>query len=239
LRHWPAGQADARAKTAARLNEAKQKVASIKVTVNKSGAEIFVNNTSVGMSPLEGELFVEPGAITVEARADGKTDKSTIALDKGGSRTVKLTLGEGGGPAANGGEPNGDTGPTNGSGTPRKSMLPVYIGGGVAVLGLVGALVFELGRSSDASDADELAMKVGTNGCGDGTPNASDCAALQDANESADKNELLRNVSVGVFAAGATTAIVWLLLPAPKSTSVRVSPFVSKAASGFGVSGAF
>jgi hypothetical protein len=223
LRHWPAGQADARAKTAARLNEAKQKVASIKVTVNKSGAEIFVNNTSVGMSPLEGELFVEPGAITVEARAEGKTDKSTIALDKGGSRTVKLTLGEGGGPAANGGS-NGENGPTdNGMATRTKAPLyPAFIGGGVALLGL-GAGVFFLSKAGSAQDdADGASANLPSgNPCSGASPPAA-CADLKSANEDVDKNKNLATigfVTLGVGAAFTAGYIIWRETSAPRQSS--------------------
>jgi hypothetical protein len=81
--------------------------------VNKDGVEVFVNGTSVGTSPISGELFANRRDHD-RAKAEGRRQEHDH-LDKGGARLVKLTLGEGAG--GNGQEPNGHNG-DNGSDTP-------------------------------------------------------------------------------------------------------------------------
>ena len=63
------------------------------VAANVKGAEVFVDGKSVGMAPLEDEVFVEPGARTIEAKLAGYVDgKKKIDAAKGSMLTVTLSL---------------------------------------------------------------------------------------------------------------------------------------------------
>ncbi|MBK7581326.1 MAG: hypothetical protein IPI67_14065 [Myxococcales bacterium] len=60
LRHWPAGQEASRKRTAARFEEAKQKIGTLTLKVSE-GADISVNGKPVGKSPLPGPVFIDAG----------------------------------------------------------------------------------------------------------------------------------------------------------------------------------
>jgi hypothetical protein len=76
-----------------RLAEVQAKVNTLRVRVNKPGAEVFVDGASVGMSPVEYDLFVDPGTHTVEARLEGYPPVSaTVTLAKGKGQEVGITL---------------------------------------------------------------------------------------------------------------------------------------------------
>ncbi len=230
LRHWPAGQAEARAKTQARFDQAKKLVAWVTVSVNVEGADVLVNGQPVGKSPLEGEVFVAPGAITIEAKLDGKTDKSTVALDKGESRAIQLEVTEGGGGS---GEPNGNGGGgVDGGSTVHKAPLfPAFIGGGVAVLGLAGGLIFLSKASSAQDDADSIANGLPSgNPCG-GPSAPSACADLKSANDDVDRNKNLATigfVTLGVGAAFTAGYLIWRETSATKTQPAawRAAPSV-------------
>jgi hypothetical protein len=242
LKNWPAGQAEARAKTAARLKEAKGFVATIKVTVNRDGAEVFVNGTSVGTSPISGELFVNPGAITVEAKAGGKSDKSTIALDKGGSRAVTLTIGEA--PGGGGQDPNGDNGTGGGSGTTDGAVSKplIYTGIGVAVVGLGVGIGFTLAASSKRSDRDELRDSLpGPSPCGSGTPFGAKCDEIDDLDSSAKRFQTIGVAGFIVGGAAAIATATYALWPRKKTSASRIQfhPSVSRNVGSLEITGSF
>ena len=51
--------------------KARAKVGALVINVEPAGAEVLVNGLAVGKAPLPGPVFVLPGAVTVEARAEG------------------------------------------------------------------------------------------------------------------------------------------------------------------------
>ncbi|MBK7581318.1 MAG: hypothetical protein IPI67_14020 [Myxococcales bacterium] len=91
LRHWPAGQEASRKRTAARFEEAKQKIGTLTLKVSE-GADISVNGKPVGKSPLPGPVFIEAGAATIEAKIGEKVVKKTVALDVGDAREIELVI---------------------------------------------------------------------------------------------------------------------------------------------------
>lgn len=88
------------------LLEAKGKIGTLLVKVNKPGADVVVDGKVVGQAPLKGEVFVEAGKHTVEARlGKERAEPLTVELKAGDSRQVGLAVGgkstvEEGGPAA-------------------------------------------------------------------------------------------------------------------------------------------
>jgi hypothetical protein len=95
LRRWPLiGAASSLRKTAQqRLDAARAFVGALTVKVNVAHAEVFVDGQRVGAASLEGEVFVEPGERTVEAKLEGyETAKQVVQADKGAARAVQLTL---------------------------------------------------------------------------------------------------------------------------------------------------
>src|SRR5262245_54843763 len=95
LHHWPLIDAtSALRKTAQqRFDESRAMVAALTVKVNMPRAEVFVDGKSVGRSPLDEDVFVDPGAHTIEAKLDGYDGaKEAVQAAKGSAQTVTLTL---------------------------------------------------------------------------------------------------------------------------------------------------
>jgi hypothetical protein len=94
IREFPAGgRPQLRDALIKRLGEVQAKVATLRVKVNKPGAEIFVDNVSVGLSPIDYDLYVDPGTHTVEARLEGyPPGTATVTIGKGKGSQVGVTL---------------------------------------------------------------------------------------------------------------------------------------------------
>ena len=65
------------------LTATKSSVALLDVNVDEGGAEIYVDGSLEGVSPLPGPLYVNPGAHSVEARKGGKTRTQQINASAG------------------------------------------------------------------------------------------------------------------------------------------------------------
>lgn len=157
------------------LAEARKRVGALALRVEPAGAEVLIDGASIGKAPLTGEVFVDPGPRTIEARIEGyKGAKVTVETAAGSSREVPLTLakieaknadagvGEGrkdGGtaqPARRGAGQNVVSGPgTPGvEGGPSKALI---IAGATTSAAVVGAgVVFAVVSSVNASDAHDL-----------------------------------------------------------------------------------
>ncbi|WP_437586864.1 PEGA domain-containing protein [Sorangium sp. So ce1000] len=95
LRHWPLLSAVAHLKPTAqqRLATSRAQVGALAVTVNAPLAEVLVDGKPAGKAPLAGELFVEPGEHTVEARLDGYAPaQKTVRVGKGETAAVTLAM---------------------------------------------------------------------------------------------------------------------------------------------------
>jgi len=65
------------------LNATKSAVSLLDVNVDEGGAEIYVDGSLEGISPLPGPLYVTPGAHSVEARKAGKTRAQQVNTSAG------------------------------------------------------------------------------------------------------------------------------------------------------------
>lgn len=73
------------------LIEAKQKVATLIIKVNRAGAEVVVDGNVVGQAPLARDLYLDPGSHTVEAR-HGKERAAPITVDLSAGQSRQLGL---------------------------------------------------------------------------------------------------------------------------------------------------
>ncbi len=93
LREGQAAKPEDRQAAEKMFAEAKAKVGSVIVNVDIAGAEVRVDGTTIGTSPLSGAVFVEPGARTLEARKEGAPEvKKELAVAAGTESTVDLML---------------------------------------------------------------------------------------------------------------------------------------------------
>jgi hypothetical protein len=75
------------------------KANSLTITVDVSGAEVSVDGAKVGVSPLPGPLFVEPGSRTIMASLNGKSAFTKVDAPRGKSASANVVLGQSAPPA--------------------------------------------------------------------------------------------------------------------------------------------
>jgi hypothetical protein len=127
----------------------------------------------------------------------------------------------------------GTSAPPSSASPDDRSLVPVIIGGSVAVLGAVGLVAFDLAASSDTDRAAALQAKNGDSGCSNGTAAMSDCAAQRDALKSHDSNRNLAVASAIVGAVGLISIPVYWFWPRDETTTN------TSGASGFRLRGSF
>jgi hypothetical protein len=110
--------------------------------------------------------------------------------------------------------------------SPPASMAPVFIGGGIAVVGIgvpigVGVIAKSSAQNSADSVAAEIRKNGGTQGICSSTKTAdvkkfgTACSALSDDNSKVDTDATVGNIALAVGIAGAAFAVGWYLF-APK-----------------------
>jgi hypothetical protein len=94
LRHFPFSASQERLPRLLQLIATERThVVMLIVNVNLAGAEVLVDDTSVGVAPLHHELFVEPGPRRIRARQTGYTTaEASVSGELGTAWGVDLTL---------------------------------------------------------------------------------------------------------------------------------------------------
>jgi hypothetical protein len=93
LREHATATPDQRTAAEAGIAEAKKSAGLVVVNVDSPGADISIDGTTVGKTPLLDAVFVKPGKHTVFASAQGKSAVSSVEVKAGLSTGVSLTLG--------------------------------------------------------------------------------------------------------------------------------------------------
>lgn len=145
--------------------------------------------------------------------------------------------------------------------TPPDNMTPVYIGLGVAGVGLVSAVVFAAFKMDAQSKADAVAANIRTAAPGYGfsaqgvcnNPSATQfvnaCKTLRENNDKVDTNATIANVSLVVMGVGLIAAGAWYLAGPksgePSTSSARapkrpvLTPYAGWGNGGLSLSGEF
>jgi hypothetical protein len=231
LRHWPPTEsAKMRKGLEGELQKARLQVGAVRVRVNVDGADVTVNGRDVGKSPIDDEVFVDPGVAKIEAHRDGYTAAEQSAqIGKGDTREVTLVL-------------------TPTRGTPqRRSVVPGAVLGGIAGAALVtGIGLYAGGRAKESSaHATHDAILKDGHTCVTGAANLdARCGNLQ---STASTSNTLQKAGVGLLAGAGAAAIgtvIYFALPQPTSSAsssgtLRITPAVSPANAGLVFSGSF
>jgi hypothetical protein len=196
------------------LDDAKTHVATLKVSVDRAGAEIHIDARVVGTSPLAASVFVEPGAHTLEARLGGDKVSQILTFEAGHEYPVTLRLGVAGVSLS----------PSPRAANDDRSIVPVIIGGTVAAIGAAGLITFGIAASSNTDKMKQLRAQNGAFGCNDGTASAGDCAAERDAADSHDKNRNLAVASAVVGAIGLVSIPVYWFWPRDDAAQTASRP---------------
>jgi tetratricopeptide (TPR) repeat protein len=223
LREFPAGgKAAAREQLSVRLGLARAQVGALHVRVNVAGARVAVGDREIGKAPVDDEVFVSPGTVTVSASAPGYEQAiQTVQVAKGGSADVALTLKE-----------------------PQRSLVPAYVMGGVGAAALIGGGVLIGLAQSKKSTAQTLATQT-NHACPVST--ASQQGACKDLESAATSGDTFGNAGIGllatagVAAAGVATYLLWPRshAEAVSGRRLRVLPVAGPSGGGVTMVGAF
>lgn len=122
------------------LNATKSSVAEVAIAVDESGAEIYIDGTLEGLSPLPGSVYLSPGTHSVEARKAGKSTATQVNAPAGKATSATLSFAPKAAlpptPIADqpNGEPSSEPEPANSGG--RKPFFSWLVSSPVGVVGL-------------------------------------------------------------------------------------------------------
>lgn len=166
------------------LASAKAAVMEVPIEVDAIGAEVFLDQTLQGTTPLPQPLYLAPGRHTIVARKDGREDSVDVEAVAGQSRSITL-------------RPKRGFHPTEAAPPPKKPALaevepepaetsasvdsqgffswfassPVaWIGGGLTVAGVAGGIGFGLGSRNSYDSADSVLLRIRQEAARDGLP---------------------------------------------------------------------
>jgi hypothetical protein len=248
VKNWPpTGKADKRDYTVKRFAEVRQKVGALRVSVSRPGAQVFVDGESVGLAPLDDEVFVDPGTRTVEAKLEG-FEGAPVKVDASAGGTLEVNLELSAIKPKEALKPVVPEGPVVDESAVKQRRIIIIAGAGAAVVGLGLGIGFTAAANGKSSDAGAQRGALGTaSACyaQSGSPTPA-CAELEATVKS---QETLTNAAIGSFVAGGLLAAgtaafgIWQWMSPPmvhRSTpSARLVPVVSPTQAGAAVVGAW
>jgi hypothetical protein len=189
------------------FQEARAKVGTLTVTVDRAGAEVAVDGKVIGTAPLQDPVFVDPGPHTVEARMGAHVATMQVDAQPGSTRALALSVKE----------PPPVTPPKDGLPPPRLNKAVLISGGTITGIAIVAGTVLAVVASGKRSDA---ATQLAT--LNQPPPSAacqmlpSTCGAIHSDLQARDT---LANASMGTFIGGGVVGLTTLgyALLAPKA----------------------
>lgn len=222
LKHAPLNR---REKAEKLLEKARAHVASLTVTVDAPGADVLIDGSSIGRSPLEDQVFVEPGAHRIVARLAGRPDsEQAVTLSAGSSRVVALHVA----PIER------DTS------SPALRVGLIAGGATLAGAGLITGVVLAVVAGKHGANADELLAKLPP--AGGAAVCQTQAAMCREIDRERGTRDQLSNGAMGVLvgagALGAATILYATLAPKPKTEArARVMPVAGAGITGVSVTG--
>lgn len=230
------------------LQRAEEEVARIKVAVNIDGATIRIDGEDIGASPMIYVWHLEPGEHRVRVSKDGfESDELLLGISKGKVKVVQVRLkriervanptplGSLDDPLP-GRDKGADSGP---------SLVPVWIGGGLAVAGVAVGVVFSLDAASKRDDRDSrlsaLSSAAGVNNpCATGAANVSGCSEVRDLDDKAASSQTLGIVGFAVGGAALIGTVTYALLASGgNDDTAQLTPLLGPQLAGLSFSSAF
>ncbi|MFO0590468.1 MAG: PEGA domain-containing protein [Polyangiaceae bacterium] len=264
VRSWPLS-AKTRAQrelSVKRLEELRATLGTLSIEVNVPGAAVIVNGRDVGHAPIGHDVFVDPGAIAIEANFAGYAPaKQALTATKGTRSELTLTLtalaGASSTSVVSSATPTSSAAPTesvsaSGSGTvaPVPSSAPtatpgpqkeILLTGGALTLAAiatgVGLLVASADKSAEAAKLrGSLDATYGVKPCTKAAA-AKDCQAVVDVLSSrVALGDAGGSVLIGAGIVAGATLGYWLFM---RPRRVEVTPAVAPGTAGLVVQGAW
>jgi hypothetical protein len=219
------------------LEVEKKRVSTLQVTLEPADSQLAIDDAPVVLPP-NGEVFVDAGDHRAVVTHEGyETNAQTLHVSKGVAQVLWIKLAEVGSAVAAPAPPPGTVAPVLDTLPPKlddqgsRSIVPVVVGGGLAVAGAAVGVVFLLSANSSQKDANKIAASLpGNTACGAGTPNTSDCTTLHDDNKDIDRSRAIEVTGFAVAGAAAVGTLIYALWPhsSPDAASARgVTPSFS------------
>lgn len=92
LEHLPAERENERSEVEAALADCRKHLGSVSISVDVPEANVLVDGESLGPSPIEREIWVNPGEHTVVAEAANGSDRAIVSIAAGESKTAMLHI---------------------------------------------------------------------------------------------------------------------------------------------------
>lgn len=232
LRTLPPTEAQAAERAKKLLALAEREVAKLEISVNRDNAEVRIDGAPIGRSPLQSEAYVDPGAHRIEAVSEGLAPVEKLVQAKAGDRQqVTLEIAElpanSEPPPVGVATPPRDVAPlppyappAHEPNRPSKNMLPIYVAGGVAAVGIgVGVTFLAIAAGKDSDKDETLARLPGTQPCARNTPHARDCETIRTLADGARTYRVAGAVALGAGVLAAGTAVVLAILPDAQPTA--------------------
>jgi hypothetical protein len=222
---------DMRERIEQELRTAKSHIVSVTARVDTEGAEILVDGKSAGRSPLEGDLFLEPGRRVIEARYGSRVSKAVVDATAGTSKQIDLRLDGKETAAATIAEPTAkltaapsvETVPARPS---RVEPVPVVVGSLIAAGGLAVGVGFLLAAKSTKDERTNVyAGLSGNSPCSAGTPYAAQCARIDGLTSDLERQHNISTTGFVVFGVSAAATLTYILWPRGGGSSTAVAPF--------------
>jgi hypothetical protein len=203
---------------------AREKIATLAVTVDAPAADVAVDGKVIGKSPLEDPVFVEPGPHAIEARLGATVATAQVDVPQGAARPVDLRV--------------------TSAPAPKPSVPIIIAGAGVSAVALGTGIAFFVVSSSKASSADATLSGILHAGAPcTSPPQAGACSNVLSMRQAADT---FHNAGVpllvagSVIAAGTLAYALWPRSPrVERSGQMRVLPIVGPQAGGLWLTGSF
>ncbi len=189
-----------------KLARLRERVALISVSVNRAGAEIFIDDKSVGTSPMVRGVSVNVGRHRVSVRSsDGATASEVVDLAGGDVKELSFALEEkvrqatpAAIPAPVAGSPNQERAEPAPSSLYRKLALGSFVGAGVLAAGTITGVFLQRGMLQSYKDAADA-------------PGA-DPNDLASKNEAAWRAAVVTDVLGGLTVAAAAAGVTFLVM---------------------------
>ncbi|MEZ4298340.1 MAG: PEGA domain-containing protein [Polyangiaceae bacterium] len=224
----PTGKSEPREAIRRAFEAARKEVGTLSIRVNVRGAEVSIDGASVGLSPFDAPVFVEPGKRVIEATLEAHLPtRIELELAKNESRDLSLAL-----------TPKAQPPP------PPRNVPLLLTGFGVSLAAAGTGIGLMLASTERGSDADALLQQLhaaepdGQCPCGTADQRADLKGLRQD-------HDLYFNLAVGMFVGAGVLAVgtaAYALTPSfqkPSAKSAVLVPVVSDRAGGAVLIGTF
>ena len=218
----PKEKAETSTRIRAGLSSVVGNVATVRLSLNRKEAQLFVDGEQVGSYPALAEIYLSPGKHTLEARAGTDSERRDVQAVAGTTNSMAFVLVPDSLPSSGLSAPTPNkVDPTT---TPAPAAPPadesnggartiaLITGGSLAVAGLAVGIGFGVAASSAKDDANKYRSGFPSTACTSGSTMA-DCKSLDDAVSRQSRDSTIANVGWALGAVGAVTVGVALLWP--------------------------